>query len=181
MIPSANENSSRRGLLLEVALQAKRCVALQQHFLVHRTVDSVAGGAAFANGFVLEHKRSMLRGVALGAIVTLRSHGCERGRRVSFVRVMAIGAGHFAFDDRMAMRQIEFPTLVEMALKTYIRRFTGIDNGVVFAAGLIMDAARSMARFTTHLSSGSDWSHQPRMRRRGKIFCNILVTFLAGF
>ena len=71
MIAATDKNSSRRSLLLEMAFETKRGISLQQHLLVHRAVDGMANRASFTNGFVLENKRTMLRGVAFGAVVTL--------------------------------------------------------------------------------------------------------------
>ena len=62
---SADENPSAGGLLLEVALHTKNLITLNEHPRVGRTVSGVASGAAFPDGFVLEHERPALRRVAL--------------------------------------------------------------------------------------------------------------------
>lgn len=151
MIAATNGDSSSRSLLLEMAFETKRCVPLQQHLLVHRTMHRMTSRAAFAHRFVLENEGAMLRRVAFGAIVTLRIHRSERGCCVAFVRLMAISAGHFAFEHRMMMRQIKFAAFVEVALETGVRRLLRINNGVVRSARLVMNAAGAVARFTADL------------------------------
>src|SRR6266567_168576 len=49
----ADEDLPRRGLLLEMALEAKGLIARHQHALIHRTVRLVAGDAAFTQRLVL--------------------------------------------------------------------------------------------------------------------------------
>ena len=56
MVTTADEQRTAGGLLLEVALQAERLIALRQHPLVHRTVRLVTGKAAFPQRLVLEDK-----------------------------------------------------------------------------------------------------------------------------
>src|SRR6266498_5417896 len=48
VIAPADEDPPRRGLLLEMALEAKGLIARNQHALIDRTVRLVAGSAAFA-------------------------------------------------------------------------------------------------------------------------------------
>jgi hypothetical protein len=72
--------------------------------------------AAFTDGFMLEDKRTALRCVALKtgfvmaqqcSAATLERLGQVRSAtfdRVALVRVMAIGATHFAFEHGMMMR-----------------------------------------------------------------------------
>lgn len=67
MIPSADEHRARCRLLLKVALQAQRRIALRQHLAVNRAMRLVAGGAALPHGLVLKYKRPALRGVAFRA------------------------------------------------------------------------------------------------------------------
>ena len=146
VVASADEDDSGSGLLLEVAFEAESRVALHQHLAVDRAVNRVACRAAFAHRFVLENKRPALRGVTLAA--SLAFH--RRRKRpamscVSLVRVMAIAAGHFPFHHRMMVGQVELASFVEMALEANLRVFTGVDNGAMRAATLIMQAAGAMA------------------------------------
>ena len=63
MIASADKDFARFGLLLEMAFQTKVCVPLGEHLVVDRAMRIVAGGAAFADCFVLENKWAALSGV----------------------------------------------------------------------------------------------------------------------
>jgi len=67
MVLSADNNASGRSLLLEMAFETERLIAGDQHFLVHRTMHPMAGGASFAQRFMFEHKRAELHGMALAA------------------------------------------------------------------------------------------------------------------
>src|SRR5437867_3298055 len=84
----------------------------------------------------------------------------------------------------MMARQIELPALVEMTLKTDAGRFPGIYDGVRRAAGLVVDAARAVTRFTADLLRVASFRFQQRMRRRLEILHNrgvaLLATFRAG-
>ena len=68
MVLSADQNPSRRGLLLEMALEAERLVAGDQHLRVDRSVWLVACGAALAQCLVFKYERPELRRVALAAL-----------------------------------------------------------------------------------------------------------------
>jgi len=61
------------------------------------------------------------------------------------MRVVAITATDFAFQDRMMVRQIEFAALVEVALETDLGRFFGIDDRVRGATGFVVEAPRPVA------------------------------------
>ena len=61
------------------------------------------------------------------------------------MRVMAVAATHLAFEHRMMVRQVELSALVQMALKTGLRRFARVDDGVARATRLIVQAARPVA------------------------------------
>lgn len=116
MIDISDKDSSGNALLLEMALQAERVVALVQHSLIDGAVRRVADDATLANCFVLENKWTALRRMtletrvisihegdpsALDRLVHARSAALDR---VSFVRVVAIGTAHFPFQHRMPMR-----------------------------------------------------------------------------
>lgn len=74
VIPSANEDTIWRSLLLEVAFEAEILVPLNEHLVVYRPVRIVAGGAAFTDRLVLEHEWAALRDVAFGTSFILGSH-----------------------------------------------------------------------------------------------------------
>jgi hypothetical protein len=61
------------------------------------------------------------------------------------MRVVAIAATDFAFQDRVMVRQIEFAALVEVALETNLRRSFGINDRVGGATRFVVSTARSMA------------------------------------
>ena len=65
MVAVADEDAAVARLLLEVAFQAERLIALVQHSLIHRAVRRMAIDATFAHRFVFEYERSALRGVTL--------------------------------------------------------------------------------------------------------------------
>ena len=67
VVAPADEELARRGLLLEMALEAEGLIAGNQHSLVYRAMHGVASCAAFPQRFVFKHKRSELRRVALAA------------------------------------------------------------------------------------------------------------------
>ena len=103
-------------LLLEMALQAERVVALVQHSLIDGAVRRVADDATFANCFVLIDKWTALGGMTLKTRVISVHEGdptvLERLvharstalNRHSLMRIVAIGAAHFPFQHRMPMR-----------------------------------------------------------------------------
>lgn len=148
MIYICDKKFAAHGLLLEMAFQTKRLVAFRQHPLIDRTMGRMAGHTSFAHSLVLEHKRTSLRGVTLetGFVLAQQGHTAAFERlwkvrsapfdRVSFVRVMTIGATHFPFQHRMVMRQIEFRPYLQMALETGGRRSSRIDDRARSAAAL---------------------------------------------
>ena len=146
VIAPADEDPPRRGLLLEMALEAKGLIARHQQALIHRTVRLVAGGAAFAQRLVLEHKRAELHRVAFAARFILRQQGrptALHGR--PFVRIMAISATDLPFQNRVMVRQVELSALVQVTLETGLRRSARINDGVARATGLIVQAAGAVA------------------------------------
>ena len=120
VIGIANVNFSVKFLFLEMTLEAEIGVSLRQHTLISRAVRRMTRDATLAHGAVLKHERTALRSVALraGLIFVEQSSPStfDRNRQVRFatfeghapVRVVTIGAAHFAFEHRMAMRQLEF-------------------------------------------------------------------------
>ena len=105
VVAAANDNHAGSCLLLEVALQTEVGVALHQHLIVRRAVRIVAGGAAFADGFVLENKGPALSGVALNASIAFGGHRRAAALdALAFVRIVAVAAGDFAVLNGMMMR-----------------------------------------------------------------------------
>src|SRR5687767_15660537 len=101
--------------MLEVAFQAKRCIALGEKFFVNRAVRAMARDTTLARRLMLVNIRSALLCVApVTGVVITHERGAAGDDRVALVWVMTIAAGHFAFDDRMRVRQIELAALVEV-------------------------------------------------------------------
>ena len=73
VVPATDKDFAGCELLLKVALQAEVLVALDKHSVIDRAVRVVTGGAAFADGFVLEHEGTPLCNMAGAASLTL---GC---------------------------------------------------------------------------------------------------------
>jgi hypothetical protein len=71
VINVTDQNDSWRSLLLQVALKAKRLIALVQESLVDRAVGGMTDNAPLAQGFVLIHPRPSLRAMTLEAGVVL--------------------------------------------------------------------------------------------------------------
>ena len=119
VVQAANPDRPGRRLLLEMAFQTKALVSLGQQLGVDRPMDGVAGRATFSNRLVLEHKWSLLGGMAFGAHLGLRSQ-----RRSStflgwtFVRIVAIAATDSAFQHRVMVGKAELAPLIEVALET---------------------------------------------------------------
>ena len=135
-----------------MALEAKIGIPLHQHLVVRRPVWVMAGGATFPHRLVLEDERPALRDVALRALVALTRH-IERpaGRRLAFVRVMAIAATHLSMRHRMRVRQVESPFHFEVALETDFRRTVRVDDRIPGSATFRMQASCSMARFAANV------------------------------
>jgi hypothetical protein len=75
VIRPADQDSTARDLL-EVTFQAKSGVAHGEHPGVDGAVGVVAGGASFAQSFMLEDEGTTLSSVATEARVALRQQRC---------------------------------------------------------------------------------------------------------
>ena len=101
---------------------------------------------------MLENEWTALRRVTSAARVEFRGERrAASDDRAALVRVVAIAATDLAFQNRVMVRQIEFTPLVQMALKTRLGRFSGIDDRMVSSSGFVMQAARSMAGFAPYV------------------------------
>src|SRR5688572_20475020 len=95
---------------------------------------------------------------------------------------MALHAVHFAFDDRVMLRQVELRVCLEMTLKTRRRVLAGIDDEFatsttdsdVFAAGAVTGFAAILAL------PGLAVEPKARVRTGGKAARVVGVTFEAG-
>ena len=153
----------------------------------------MTGQATLAYSFMLKNKWSTLCAVALEArfVLTQESKPTALESLLNIrpsalhchphMRVMAIGAAHFAFQNRMAMRQLETCSHFEVTLETSFRRFARIDNSVRRASAFYMQTARTMARLAADVLGILPLCFQSRVGRRPKITCDILMTRLATF
>jgi hypothetical protein len=181
MIPPPDHDLAWGCLLLEVTLQAKIGAALRQHFVIHRSMRVVTCGATFPHRLMLEHERSALRDMALGAGFLVRGQR-ERttGRRLSLVRIMAIAATHLPISDRMMIRQIEPPFHLQMAGEADLWIAIGIDDRVPRPAGLRMQAPRAVATLAADILRIRSMRHQSGVRCRREMLVHFGVTFGTG-
>ena len=133
MIDVSNENVSGYFLLLEMAFDTKRRVALVQQALVDGAVRRMADGATLAHRLVLIYKRAALLRVTLEAgfvcaeerkatgfelllNISLPAFDCD-----ALVQLVTIAAAHFAFQHRMVVRQCERCANFEVTLEASLR------------------------------------------------------------
>src|SRR5882724_6102646 len=119
-------------------------------------------GAAFAQGFMFEHKRPRLFAMTLGAAFIEPRHGQAIGwlEDVAPVRDMALNTIHAALNDRLMLGQVELSLGLQVALKARGGIFAWIhDEFASPAAGFDMLAAGHVAGFATclaHVSGAFD-------------------------
>ena len=147
MIDVSNEDTAGCLLLLEMAFQTQRRVAFIQQALVDGSVRRMADGTTLAHRLVLIYKRAPLLRVTLeaGLIAAQESEaaGFERLLNVSppafdgdsLVRIVAIGATHFAFQHRVVMRQLERRANFQVTLETGLGGLSWVYNGAGPTAG----------------------------------------------
>lgn len=169
VVDLANEHASRCSLDLSVAFQAEIHIALDEQFVVYGSVRVMTNDAAFAHRFVLEYKWTGLFAMAPGAgFIELRHRQAAGGfHDVRPVWIVALGAVHVPFDDRMMMGQAEFRVGAHMTAEARLRFLAGIEDELVppLSAGLYVATGRSMARFATVLLCLARGTHEhPGMR-----------------
>ena len=114
-----------------------------QHLIVDRTVNFMAGLTAFTHRQMLDHKWTALLLVALEAgFIHVGHRSSGPGSCGRTVRIVAIGAGHMAFQHGMVMREIELGFLFHVAGETHFGVLTGIDNLNTFATARFHVKAR---------------------------------------
>jgi hypothetical protein len=136
-------------------------------------------GAALAQGFMFKNERPGLGLVALRATLILPGHGkaAFRFENIAAMRVVAVHAIHVAFDDGVVLGQVEFGLHIEVALKTGVGFFSGIDDEICRAAGTDMLAAGTVTGFASALAGhGGIFDMQTRMRAAGKFADNFHMT-----
>ena len=191
MIDISNENVSGFFLFLEMAFQAKRCVAFVQQSLVDGAVGRMADHTTLTHCLVLVHQGAPLRGVALeasfvsaqeseaAAFERLLNIGAAAFDRDSLVRVVTIGATHFAFQHRMMVRQLELCPHFQVTLETGLRIFPRVDDRVRRATALDVQTARPVARLTAHVLCVLSFRLQSRVRRCFEVAHDLFVAGLA--
>jgi hypothetical protein len=82
----------------------------------------VTSGAAFPNSLMFKDERSGLRGMTLAAGLKLSQHlGARTPDCRSLMRIVAISATDFSFQDWMMIGQVKLSSLVQVALKADLR------------------------------------------------------------
>ena len=163
VIDVSNENVSGYFLLLEMAFDTKRRVALIQQALVDGAVRRMADDATLAQRFMLVDKRAALLRVTLEAGLVFAQERktagfeflldiCRRAfNRDAFVYLMTIRAAHFAFEHRMVMRQRERCANFEVTLETCFRRLSWIYDGAGAPARFHVQTPGTVARLAAHV------------------------------
>lgn len=129
VIRAANQNLAALHLL-EMALEAEVGISRDEHFRIHRAVRAVARGATFPHGFVFKDKRTVLRRMTFQAGGVLRfQRRAATQMRTAFVRRMTFETAHFAFHDRMAVREIEFAAHIGVTGETHGFHGAGVGQG----------------------------------------------------
>ena len=172
---------------LGVTLDAEIHVTLQEHLCVDGTVRIVADGATLAQSGMLEYVRPRLLSMTGGAIF-VQARNCQSTcgfHDVHAMRVVALDTIHFAFENRVMLRQMEFRARFLMALETGCGVVAGIDDEFFEASAAGHDnvlAPRAVAGFTAELAGhvGLFQTH-PRVRTGGKHTGNVRMAIRAGF
>ena len=94
---------------------------------------------------------------------------------------MAIAAAHSSIADGMGMRQLKPSFHFEVAGEAHLGIPIGIDDRVARAAGLIVQAAGTMAAFASYILGVGTVRHHAGMRGAGEVFVHFRVALGAGF
>lgn len=178
MIPAADENLARPGLLLEVAFQAEVGIPLSQHLVVDGAMRVMTGGAAFPDGFVLKDEGPPLGDMALRAGINLGREGRAAaldGR--SFVGIMTVAAAHVPLAHGMVAGQVETAFHIQVALEADLGRGLGVDDRAAGAPRFGVQAAGAVAAFAADIQAVLAFGHQPRMRGGMKAFVDVVMAF----
>src|SRR6185437_9100336 len=156
-VADKNFAGSHRVRHLGVAFEAKIGIPFHEHFGVDGAVRVVANGAAFAQGGMFENEGPGLLAMAGGAVFIHASHGQAAGRfhDVHSVRVVALDATHFAFNDRVMLWKMELRPGFLVAPETGFGILSRVDDeffqaaasghGDVFASGAVAGFAAAQA------------------------------------
>jgi len=126
-------------------------------------------------GFVSAQKR---KAVGFERLLNICRRALDRD---PFVRLVTIGAAHFAFWHRMVMRQGECCANFQVTLETRVRRLPRINNRVRRAATLHVQTPRAVARLAPHVLCVLPLCLQSRVRRRSEVPCDLFVARRAFF
>ena len=91
------------------------------------------------------------------------------------MRVVTIGAAHFAFQHRMVVRQLECRANFQVTLETSFRRLTRIDDRVRRASAFYVQTSRPMTRLTANILRVLSFCLQSRVRRCFEITHDLFV------
>jgi hypothetical protein len=151
----------------------------------------MTGQATLAHGLMLKNEWSTLRSVALkaGFVLAQERYAAAFERLLNIrptafhchphVRVMAVSTTHFAFQNRVAMRQLECRANFQVTLETSFRRLARIDNSVRRASAFYVQTARPVARLTANILRVLPFCLQSRVRRCSEIARDFIVACVA--
>ncbi|HZR06754.1 MAG TPA: hypothetical protein VFA61_13085 [Candidatus Udaeobacter sp.] len=137
----------------------------------------MANHATLTHCLVLVNKGSPLLGMALEAsfVSAQESKAAAPERLLNIgaaafdcypgVRVVTIGAAHFAFQHRMMVWQLKLRPHFQVTLETSFRRLTRIDNSVRSTAALDVQTTGTVTRLTANVLRVLSFRHQPGVRR----------------
>jgi hypothetical protein len=163
VVDVSDENVAGYFLLLKMAFQTKRGVAVVQQTLIHGAVRRMADTATLTHRLVLVHPWAALLCVTLKAGFVSAQESktagfksllnvCGRAlKRDAFVRLMTIAAAHLSFGHRVMMRQLECRANFQVTLKTCFRRFSWVYNRATATTGLNVQTPRPVARLAAHV------------------------------
>lgn len=93
-----------------MTLQTQERLVLKEQVVGYCPVSIVAESAVFDHGLMLEHKGSLITGVAFQTEIVQTLIGLEHAgyQVIRSMGLVAVSAAHFAFPDRVAGHQIAF-------------------------------------------------------------------------
>jgi hypothetical protein len=142
---------------------------------------------------MLVNKRAALLGMALKASLVSAQESKPAGFEVllnvgpaafdgdSLMRIVTIGATHFAFQHGMVMRQLELCPHFQVTLEASFRRLTRVDDRTGAAAGFNVQTPGPVARLAAHVLCVFSFRLQSRVGGRPKIAHDLFVAGLTLF
>src|SRR3989344_4066541 len=121
--------SHSRIISLGMTPQTKIAVAGNQHFILDRTVNLMAGRTAFTQGLMLPDKWATLLFVTFKTgFVNVFQRCCGPRTHLGAVCAVTIRTAHMTFKHGMPIRQTKFCFFIQVAAKAYFGLFPGINN-----------------------------------------------------